>query len=320
MAPFLIIRMAFSFRLDIVLFGFLFCALLLPVYAEEDTLHDLPPNGTVYEEDLSPEWKDETPSSFSPAEGEFDEPTAERDNQRKEEGEDAEQVRPFTGHEDDVEDVRDEEQVRPSESPLPSPAQEETPSLKVETRENFAPSSEISLPQADPPRETLPFLFRPTEWEVSPPTVTGIPALPALASLSAQELIALGFAEDGKALFDKQDQEGAWELFERAIGLAPFQPYSYYFLGRIAFARGDHKQAIAFLQKAELLFARADRAWLGETSSLKGTVYEDLQDYEHARVAYRRSLRFVPTNLKVLSALARLPEEEPLPSDAPPIQ
>jgi cytochrome c-type biogenesis protein CcmH/NrfG len=49
--------------------------------------------------------------------------------------------------------------------------------------------------------------------------------------------------------------------------------------------------------------------------NVKGTVYEDLQDYEQARTAYRRSLRFQPANLKVLSALARLPEEEPLSSD-----
>lgn len=313
--------MGFSFRLNIVLLGFLLGALLLPVYAEEDTLHDLPPNGTVYEEDLSSEWnEDGDPSSFPPAKGEFDAPTAERDNQRtEEEGEDddAEQVRPFPGHEDDVDDVRDAEQARPSEPPFPSPAQEETPSRKVEMREHLAPSSEISLPPVAPSSETLPFLSRPAEWEVSPPTVTGIPALPALSAVPAQESIALGFVEDGKTLLDQHDQDGAQELFERAIGVAPFQPYSYYFLGRLAFARGDHKQAIAFLQKAELLFAKAERAWLGETMSLKGTVFEDLQDYEHARVAYRRSLRFVPANLKVLSALARLPEEEPLPSDAP---
>ena len=295
--------------------------MLPPVYAEEDTLPDLPPNGTVYEEDLSSEWKEDgDPSSFPPGKGEFDDPTAERDNQRKEEKEgeeDAEQVRPLTEHEDDVEEVRDEEQARPSQSPFPSSAQEETPSRKVEMRENFAPSSEISLPPAVPPSETLPFLSRPAEWEVSPPTVTGIPALPALSALPAQELIALGFVEDGKTLLDQQDPDGAQELFERAISVAPFQPYSYYFLGRLAFARGDHKQAIAFLQKAELLFSKTERAWLGETTSLKGTVYEDLQDYDHARSAYRRSLRFEPANLKVLSALARLPEEEPLPSDAP---
>jgi tetratricopeptide (TPR) repeat protein len=145
--------------------------------------------------------------------------------------------------------------------------------------------------------------------------VTGIPSLPAPTSLSAPELIALSFVEDGKALLDQQDQEGARDLFERAIGIAPLQPYSYYFLGRIAFARGDHKQALAFLQKAELLFASVEHAWLGETTSLKGTVYEDLQDYKHARAAYRRSLRFEPANLKVLSALARLPEEELPPSD-----
>jgi tetratricopeptide (TPR) repeat protein len=161
-------------------------------------------------------------------------------------------------------------------------------------------------------------MSRPLEWEVTPPTVIDMPPLPSANSFANRELVALKFIEEGKAHFDQEEWELAREQFERAISLAPFVPYSYYFLGRIAFAERDLKSALAFLQKAELLFSRTDQAWLGETTSRKGTVYEDLKDYKQARTAYRRSLRFEPANLTVLSALARLPEEESPLSDAIP--
>lgn len=279
-------------RVTIALLGLLLCLFSTSSPAEEETILDRSSGGTVYEEDIPSEPKEEF-SSPSSDDDEIEEPTEDR------------------------EDENMQEQARPSVQDPPPPFQEEPLLPKAQTKENLAPSGEAPFPPVPAPVKTLPFLSRPAEWEVSPPTVTDIPSLPPSTSLSALELIALGFVEDGKALLDQQDQDGARELFERAVGVAPFQPYSYYFLGRLAFARGDHKQAIAFLQKAELLFARAERAWLGETISLKGTVYEDLQDYEHARVAYRRSLRFEPANLKVLSALARLPEEELLPSESP---
>jgi tetratricopeptide (TPR) repeat protein len=149
-------------------------------------------------------------------------------------------------------------------------------------------------------------------------SVPAAPILPANTTLSPRELTALRFVEAGKGMLEQADLERAREQFERAVAIAPLQPYSYYFLGRVAFVRHEHKQAIAFLRKAELLFVSADRAWLGETTSLQGAVYEDLGDYIQARAAYQRCLQVAPANLKALSALARLPEEEPSPSDTLP--
>ncbi len=149
-------------------------------------------------------------------------------------------------------------------------------------------------------------------------TAPAAPVLPANAKLSPQELVALRFVEVGKGLLAQENLDRAREQFERAVSLAPLQPYGYYFLGRVAFARREHKQAVAFLRKAELLFTPGDRAWLGETTSLQGAVYEDLGDYVQARAAYQRCLQVAPTNLKALSALARLSAEEPPPSDTLP--
>lgn len=220
-----------------------------------------------------------------------------------------------------------EEDLPPPGSPREEPlfGLEGETSVPEERERHFPPLEEHSSSppeQADfggmspPPPKTPPFMSRPSEWELTPPTVIDAPPLPSANLFAERELVALKFIEEGKAHFDHEEWELAREQFERAISIAPLVPYSYYFLGRIAFAERDLKSALAFLQKAELLLPRTNRAWLGETTGRKGIVYEDLKDYKQARTAYRRSLRFEPANLKVLSALARLPEEESTPHDA----
>jgi TolA-binding protein len=194
----------------------------------------------------------------------------------------------FSGHVSE-EDLPPEEPHAPAPlpgevSPLPSPS---SPAQKIE---GTAPVPSV----AKEPTVAVP----------------AAPILPANTAPSPQELVALRFVQAGKVLLDQANLDRAREQFERAVVIAPLQPYGYYFLGRVAFARHEHKQAIAFLRKAELLFTPGDRAWLGETTSLQGAVYEDLGDYTQARAAYQRCLQVAPANLKALSALARLSEEE----------
>jgi len=174
--------------------------------------------------------------------------------------------------------------------------------------------SPFSFPAAQEAAVPAPFPSSPSRE--TPAILPVPPMLPATTTLSPRELIALRFVETGKGLWETGDAERAREQFERALALAPFQPYGYYFLGRLAFTRGDTKQALAFLRKAELAFAPGEYAWLGETTGLQGAIYEELGEYDHARAAYQHCLQLTPTNLKALSALARLPEEEPLPSDS----
>ena len=132
-------------------------------------------------------------------------------------------------------------------------------------------------------------------------------------SLSPRDLAALRFVEEGEGILEEGDVERASILFEQAIELAPVQPYSYYFLGRIAFSQGKLEEALVFLQKTELLFDRRNTEWLGETTCLRGLIAEDLQDFDEARSAYKRCLYFTPTNLRAVTALTRLSEEEPEP-------
>lgn len=170
-------------------------------------------------------------------------------------------------------------------------------------------------------------------WDASSPPVPGSPGPPLpleetprpagirdtpegygeTAGLSPSDLVALRFVEEGQGILEAGERERAQILFERAVELAPFQPYSYHFLGRISFSQGKLQQALAFLQKAELLLPRTNTEWLGETVCLRGQVAEDLGDIEEARSAYKRCLRFAPGKLQALTALARLPQEEPGP-------
>lgn len=170
------------------------------------------------------------------------------------------------------------------------------------------------LPPADVPAvpsETSPAMppSAPRELQTHPPAVAPPPSV--YIPLSPHDVVALRFVEEGKGLLEQGQFDQARERFEEAVAVAPLQPYSYYFLGRVTFAQGDHKQALAFLRKAELLFGANDQAWRGETSCLKGAIYEELGDNQQARVAYQQCLEFVPQNLRALSALARLPAEEP---------
>jgi tetratricopeptide (TPR) repeat protein len=195
-----------------------------------------------------------------------------------------------------------EEDLPPEEAQPPAPPAGEAPS----------PSAPPAAKKTEETATVPPVVKEPTASVPTPPV------LPANTTLSPRELAALRFVEAGKGLLEQADLERAREQFERAVALAPLQPYGYYFLGRVAFARHDNKQAVAFLRKAELLFAPGERAWLGETTSLQGAIYEDLRDYTRARAAYQRCIQVAPANLKALSALARLSEEEPPLSDTLP--
>lgn len=144
----------------------------------------------------------------------------------------------------------------------------------------------------------------PTPMSSAPPT------LPAAHTLPPHEQLAIHCVESGVEALARDDFERAQEHLERALEVAPMQPFGYYFLGRLAFARGEHKTALVFLRKADALFARGDQTWRGEAARLRGAVYEDMQDYRRAHAAYRQSLQLTPTNLRAASALARLASEE----------
>lgn len=196
------------------------------------------------------------------------------------------------------------EEDLPADLPLQHPLAEPT-DLPAEAplprRGVGAPSlPEPTLPQLPLPAENGPDLAE--TWRT--PEGNGEPT-----ELLPSDRVALRFVKEGRDILATGEFEQAQILFERAVELAPFQPYSYYFLGRISFAQRKLHQALAFLQKAELLLPRTQTEWLGESICLRGQVAEDLGDIREARSAYQRCLHFAPDSLQALTALARLPQQ-----------
>ena len=137
------------------------------------------------------------------------------------------------------------------------------------------------------------------------------PPLPDPAVFSPQDRIALHFVEQGQAALRQEDFPRARLFFERAVNIAPLQPYGYYFLGRATFAQGDAHQALVFLLKAELALSESeeDAGWMAKTKCLQGMIHEDLGAYGEARRSYQRCLEISPQSLRAVSGLARLPAE-----------
>ncbi|MGE0827142.1 MAG: tetratricopeptide repeat protein [Candidatus Binatia bacterium] len=146
--------------------------------------------------------------------------------------------------------------------------------------------------------------------ELSSTLTSGPPDLPAARTLLPHEQVALSFVIRGREAMAREEAAVAKAYFERAIEIAPLLPFSYYFLGKLAFLYEKHEQALPLLQKAGTLLARRNHLWCGEALRLLGAVYEDMGEYEHARATYRQSLDFAPANLQIRSALARLSDGE----------
>ena len=213
-------------------------------------------------------------------------------------------------------EFREEE---PEEEPLTTEGNEEEEDIEQETApvlpKDFSTPDSLHFPEHLPEKEsdTPPVGTVPDgePIEEPPPTMSSAPpTLPAVDTLPPHEQLAVHFVESGVEALSRDDFEQAQEHFERAVEVAPMQPFGYYFLGRLAFARGEHKTALVFLRKADALLVRGDQAWRGEAARLRGAVYEDMQDYRRAHAAYRQSLQLTPTNLRAASALARLAGEE----------
>ncbi len=127
----------------------------------------------------------------------------------------------------------------------------------------------------------------------------------SLGSLSPEDVVALSLIDEGKKRIAAEDYEGARERFERAVAASPLQPRGYYFLAYTSLLQGKYQQALAFLEKAGLLFGSSPE-WQGEVYTLRGAIYEGMGEEEEARLAYEYALKFAPQNLRALSGLIRL--------------
>ncbi len=150
--------------------------------------------------------------------------------------------------------------------------------------------------------------------DVEAPT-TDTPPLPEtapspLASITAATPpnVAAGthLADQGRAQYAAGDYDTALEQLERAIAVDPTNPYAYYYLAQIHFARHNYDQAAAFADRAAVLSAKADRSWLSRCYELQGRVFETVGRFPDARRAYTRAVEAHAGNAAAQSGLQRL--------------
>jgi tetratricopeptide (TPR) repeat protein len=169
------------------------------------------------------------------------------------------------------------------------------PSLQIARAGDTSSSSKQLTEEVIPGQEAA----NPAVW---PKPMEGQPK-----EIFPEDVVAMSLIDEGKRHMAEGDYEEAVERFERAVSMSPSQPRGYYFLARISFLQRQYRQALAFLNKAELLFGSSPE-WQGEVCTLRGAVYEEGGDQAKARLAYERALRFNPQNLSALSGLTRLHE------------
>jgi tetratricopeptide (TPR) repeat protein len=231
-------------------------------------------------------------SLYDPSEGEEFTPEEEPEYGASLRAEEPEEAPLAEGNEEDEEGEQDPAPVMPRDFSTPD---------SLHFPERF-PEKAFDTPPAATVPDAAP-IEEPPAMSSAPPT------LPAAETLPPHEQLAVHFIESGVEALSRDDLEQAQEHFERALEIAPMQPFGYYFLGRLAFARGEHKTALVFLRKVDAVLVRGDQVWRGEAARLRGAVYEDMRDYRRAHAAYRQSLQLTPTNLRAASALARLAGE-----------
>ncbi len=125
------------------------------------------------------------------------------------------------------------------------------------------------------------------------------------AEASPRLVASFRSAADGREALEKGDLAGAEDLLEKALGLDPANPFSYLYLADVRMRRGDLRQSLVFLDKAEIYF-RGHPYWLGEVYARKGLCWEKLGSPAEARRAFRRSLGYDPSNRVSREGLDRL--------------
>jgi len=120
-----------------------------------------------------------------------------------------------------------------------------------------------------------------------------------------QRVASFRSAAEGRAALQQGDVTAAEDLLERALSLDPANPFSYLYLADVRIRQGDPRQALVFLEKAEIHF-RTHPYWLGEVYARKGLCWEKLGSPDEARRAYRKALESDPSNRAAREGLERL--------------
>lgn len=213
----------------------------------------------------------------------------------------------------------------PSVTPAPPGAStpEATPSETGSPPPSATPNPEETgaamLPGETPPEET--------PADIAPPLdMSNVPSAAPVSDTSLEPLIdktadpalatSLRTTEEARRLIAARHPDEAIRELGRAVSIDASNPYAYFYLGRAWLMKGDYKQALTFLIRAEMGLG-SNPQWLGETLGFEGACQEELGRYREAATAYRRALEAAPGNLMARAGYGRLTADLPPPSPSP---
>lgn len=124
---------------------------------------------------------------------------------------------------------------------------------------------------------------------------------------SPQRAASLRLTEDGKAYLQSGNLIKASEALEKAIAIDASNPYAYYYFARLRSEKGEHKQSLGLLSKAEILF-RNNPFYLSNVYSLMGRNYESLFQFNDAKKRYEQALKLNDENIEAKEGIERVPK------------
>ena len=124
---------------------------------------------------------------------------------------------------------------------------------------------------------------------------------------SPQRAASLRLTEEGKAYLQSGNLIKASEALEKAITIDTSNPYAYYYFARLRSEKGEYKQSLGLLSKAEILF-KDNQFWLSNVYSLMGRNHESLFQYNNAKKRYEQALKLNEENIEVKEGIERLPK------------
>ena len=122
---------------------------------------------------------------------------------------------------------------------------------------------------------------------------------------SPQRAASLRLTEDGKAYLQSGNLIKASEALEKAITIDTSNPYAYYYFARLRSEKGEYKQSLGLLSKAEILF-KDNQFWLSNVYSLMGRNHESLFQYNDAKKRYEQALKLNGENIEAREGMERI--------------
>ncbi|MBI5182596.1 MAG: tetratricopeptide repeat protein [Nitrospirae bacterium] len=122
---------------------------------------------------------------------------------------------------------------------------------------------------------------------------------------SPQKAASLRLTEEGRAYLQSGNLTKASEALEKAIAIDASNPYAYYYFASLRSKKGEHKQSLGLLAKAEILF-KDNPFYLSNVYSLMGRNHESLFQYNDAKKRYEQALRLNSENTEAKEGMERL--------------